>query len=85
MIREQVKIMNNKINGNYTWEKRAVEDVYGNKYRYIQISKTGTRYWAMNTSEDINKTWIIKDGTEFIKRVDGIDNALAELELLQEG
>ena len=86
MKKEEIKLLNEKVNGSYEWERKAVQDTYGIKYTYIQINnKESNKYWAMNTDNNIHGNWAIKENTTCIQRVTGLENALARLKELFEG
>lgn len=84
MKREQIQRLKNEVKAPYEVIKRNIEDVYGNKYSYYQISRISNdnknHYWAMNTDDDIDGNWAIKIGSECVKRASGLAEALSDLE-----
>lgn len=87
MKKEDVKLLNEKVNGSFEWIKQTIQDAYGVRYSYIQINnKENRKYWIMNTDNNINGNWAIKENTTCIQRVTGLENALARLkELFERG
>lgn len=83
MKREEIKVLKEKVEKPYECIKRTIYDIRGVGYSYWQVSLIkGRGYWAMNTDNKLYGNWAIKIGSEFVKKANGIEEALKELKEL---